>query len=243
MTRETLRIRGRRLLVAGLCVFGFTVGPVFAASIPVSSTNLTSARTCVLNGVSAASTSSIDSDVKQTAPGTNTGTASSMNVASQSGSRNIRIYVKFDLTKCAPAIASSVTIRTATVRLFITTVPNACRTHDIFDVPSSPTWTETGVTWTNQPFGTTSNNPASAQATAQMVVGSGCAANTTNNQYVTGWNVTADVATWVAGSATNAGWMIRDDVEDSSTARTGTYAARDAGNAARAPQLIIDYTT
>jgi len=239
--KTTIRTKGARLGAAAAFFVALGVLPSHAAPLTVSSANMTLFRTCVLNGVSGSSTSSIDSDVKQTAPTTNTGTATTMLVATQSGSRNVRVYVKFDLTKCAPAIPSTATVNTATVRLFITTVPNACRTQDIFE--STASFTETGITWNNQPFGTTSNNPPSAQATAQMVVGSGCAANTTNNSYVTGWDVTTDVAAWVAGTSTNNGWMIRDDVEDSSTARTGTYSARNAANAARAPQLVINYTS
>jgi hypothetical protein len=37
--------------------------------------------------------------------------------------------------------------------------------------------------------------------------------------------------------------MIRDDVENSGTARTGTFAAKDANVAGAAPQLVVDYTT
>ena len=41
-----------------------------------------------------------------------------------------------------------------------------CRTEDLFRVGAS--WTEAGITWNNQPFGTTVNNPATAQRTSAI---------------------------------------------------------------------------
>ena len=55
--------------------------------------------------------------------------------------------------------------------------------------------------------------------------------------------VTTDVAAWVAGSSTNNGWMIRDDTENSATARTTTFSAKNLGTAAQAPELVISYVT
>jgi hypothetical protein len=59
---------------------------------------------------------------------------------------------------------------------------------------------------------------------------------------VSGWDVTPDVAAFVAATA-NYGWMIRDDVENSSTARTSTYRTQEQNNAAQGPQLIVNYTS
>jgi len=93
----------------------------------------------------------------------------------------------------------------------------ACRTDDAFRVTSS--WTESRITWNNQPFGTTLNNPASGQRTDAITVGSTPCQNTTNSSYVTGWSVAADVQAFIGGSATNNGWMFRDDVEGGSPTR------------------------
>jgi hypothetical protein len=59
--------------------------------------------------------------------------------------------------------------------------------------------------------------------------------------YVTGAAVTSDVAAWVAGSASNFGWMIRDDAEGSVTTRTATFSAKDLGTIAQVPQLVVTY--
>ena len=230
----------RRLAVLAAFAYAAAFGlpAAHGASLTVQSTALTTFHDCVLSGVSSLSTVDTDSFVNQGSVNQNNGGSTTMTV--NSASNNTRSYVKFDLTKCSPAIPSSAAVKVATLRLFVTAVPNACRTQDVFRVTSS--WTETVITWSNQPFGTTINNPPSAQATSSMVIGTGCAANTTSNAYVTGWNVTTDVAAFVSGT-TNNGWMIRDDTEGSSTARNSTYATREAANAARAPQLVVDYTT
>src|SRR6185436_1784429 len=115
--------------------------------------------------------------------------------------------------------------RLATLRNYVTVLPAACRTVDIFRVTA--TWTEAGLTWNNQPFGTAINNPASASRTGTFDVGTpvGCQ-NRTTNSYVVGGTVTTDVAAFVAGGSTNFGWMLRDDVEGSATARTTTFSAK-----------------
>jgi hypothetical protein len=46
----------------------------------------------------------------------------------------------------------------------------------------------------------------------------------------------------VAGAATNFGWMIRDDVEGSASARASTYSTKNLGTLAQSPQLVVTYT-
>jgi len=55
--------------------------------------------------------------------------------------------------------------------------------------------------------------------------------------------VTADLQAYVAGSATNYGWMIRDDAEGSATTNTETLSAKELGSLARETQLVISYVT
>ena len=55
--------------------------------------------------------------------------------------------------------------------------------------------------------------------------------------------MTADVASFVAGTATNFGWMIRDDTEGSAATRTATFAAKELGTVAQEPQLVVTYVT
>jgi hypothetical protein len=149
--------------------------------------------------------------------------------------------VKFDLSGCTPTISASATIRAATLRLYVSALPTVCATLDIFRVTA--TWTEAAITWNNEPFGATINNPATASRTDSMAVGTpaGCANQAVG--YATGADVTTDVAAFVAGTATNFGWMLRDDTEGATTARTATFSAKNLGTLAQAPQLVVTYVT
>src|SRR5205085_439790 len=151
-----------------------------------------------------------------------------------------RTYERFDLTACHPVIPSSAVIQAATLRLYGTNLPPACRTQDIFRVPSA--WTETGITWNNQPFGTSLNNPATAQRTSSIAIGPAGCQNSTVNGYVSGWNVTADVQAFVAGAG-NFGWMIRDDAENYASSQISAYATREKSSSSidDSPQLVMSY--
>ena len=228
-----------RVAVIALAIAELLAATGFAASLNFASQPLTPYRTCVLSGTPATTTVVIDASVRQGAATSNFGTQTTNDVASSSGA-NRRLYVRFDLTQCSPAIASSAVIRLATLRMYATALPAVCRTVDVFRVAA--TWTEAGITWNNQPFGTAINNPASGSATDTYGAGTaaGCE-NTATLSYIPGAVVTSDVAAYVAGSATNFGLMLRDDVEGSATARTQTYAAKNLGTASQAPQLVITY--
>src|SRR5205807_2879460 len=127
----------------------------------------------------------------------------------------------------------SATVRLAALRLYASVVPTACRTEDLFKVTA--TWMESVITWNNQPFGVAVNNPANGSASATANVGtSPC--GVTAAGYVD-WNVTTDTQAFVTSPATNFGWMIRDDVENSATARTATFSTRDLATLAQSPQL------
>jgi hypothetical protein len=232
--------RANSLVASGLLMVlilgGMPMGR--AAGLPVASKKLAVFRTCVLTATAAASTSATDSYVNQASANTNNGTATTLNA--QSGlSAHQRVHIRFNLTLCSPAIPAAASIKLATLRLYATMIPAGCRTEDIFKVAAS--WTEAGITWNNQPFGTTINNPSSRSRTDAITMGPAC--QNTAAGYVNGWAVTSDVASWVSGSATNFGWMIRDDTEGSATTRTATFSAKNAANAARGPQLIVTYTT
>ena len=232
---------GLAAVVALVAVGIVAAGAAFAAGLSLTSQALTPYRTCVLSGTPATTTAVIDASVRQATATTNFGTSTTNDIAS-SNAANRRLYVRFDLTQCSPAIPASATIRLATLRMYVTVLPAACRTVDIFRVTA--TWTEAAITWNNQPFGTAINNPASGSASDTYTAGTpaGCQ-NLTANLYIVGATVTADVAAFVAGTATNFGWMLRDDVEGSATARTQTYAAKNLGTASQAPQLVITYVS
>jgi hypothetical protein len=232
--------RVRNVMLVLLAGSILTATTAFAASLSVASKNLTVFRTCVVTATPSTSTADIDTYVDQNSATTNNGTATTMSVESGSG-KNQRIYVKFDLTKCSPAIASTASVKSASLRLYVSTLPGACRTYDLFKVTSS--WTETGITWNNQPFGTSINNPGTASRTSSLNVGTSPCQNSTAGAYVSGWDVTADVQTYVAGTSSNFGWMIRDDTEGTTPARTGTFSDRETNTLAQSPQLLINYST
>jgi len=89
--------------------------------------------------------------------------------------------------------------------------------------PVTSTWTESGVTWNNQP-GTTGSS-----TTPLTVPGFGCIS----------LNVKTDVQSWVNGTA-NLGWRIRDQNE--SSALPVAYSTREEATAGLRPTLNITYT-
>jgi hypothetical protein len=212
-----------------------------AASLSLTSKALTPYRTCTITATPAATTAVSDATVRQGSPTSNFGTLTSTNVSS-GNAINQRAYLRFDLATCSPAIPASAVVRLATLRLYLTAVPAACRTIDVFATTAS--WTEAGITWNNQPFGTAINNPPTASRSGSFAVGTpaGCQ-NQANNIYLVGGTVTSDVAAFVAGSATNFGWMLRDDAEGSATTRTVTFSSKELGTVGQSPQLVVTYVT
>jgi hypothetical protein len=231
---------GLAAIILGLMVgIGLSTGA--AASVTLTSQNFTPYRTCTITATPVTATAVADATVQQAVATTNFGTTTSITVSSGTAI-NQRIYLKFDLTACSPAIPASSIVRLATLRLYLTAVPAACRTMDIFKVTAA--WTETVVTWNNEPFGSTINNPATGSRSGSFNVGStaGCQ-NLAAGAYVVGGTVTTDVASFVSGTSSNLGWMIRDDVEGSVTTRTATFAAKELGTVAQEPQLVVTYVT
>ena len=225
-------------LVLGAALLGsLVVG--HAASLSLTSQGLAPYRTCVITATPTTTTAVADATVRQGSAATNYGSSTTNHIASTPAA-NRRLYIRFDLTVCSPPIPATATIRLATLRMHAQAVSAACRTIDLFRVTA--TWSETALAWNNQPFGPTLNNPAGGTASDTFTVGTptGCQ-NRTAGTYMLGANPTADVAAFVAGTATNFGWMLRDDVEGSSTARAETFSAKQLGTLAQAPQLVITY--
>ena len=237
-----MRRRWSRITAPGLgLVVGIGLAHAAATNLSLTSQAFTPYRTCTVTATPATTTAVIDATVRQGSATTNFGATTTLTVSS-SGVVNQRIYLKFDLAACSPTIPASAIVRLATLRLYMTAVPAACRTLDLFPVTIS--WTEAGITWNNQPFGTTLNNPATGSRTGSFNVGTpvGCQ-NQAAGSYVTGGTVTTDVASIVSGSSTNLGWMIRDDAEGSATTRTATFSAKELATVAQEPQLVVTYVT
>jgi hypothetical protein len=225
-------------MALGGVILGLSIVHASAASVSLASQGLTPYQTCTISATPATTTSVVDASVVQTLPTSNFGAATTLTTSSAAVA-NQRIHVRFDLAACIPAIPTTAIVRLATLRLYLTAVPGVCRTLDLFRV--TVTWTESGITWNNQPFGTTLNNPASGSRSGSLTVGTPVGCGNMVAGYVTGAAVTSDVAAWVAGSASNFGWMIRDDAEGSVTTRTATFSAKDLGTIAQVPQLVVTY--
>jgi hypothetical protein len=231
---------GVAAIVVGLAA-GIGLSSGSAANMNLTSQAFTPYRTCTITATPVATTAVVDTTVRQGSATTNFGATNPLTVSSGTAI-NQRIYLKFDLTTCTPAIPVSATVRLATLRLYMTAAPAACRTLDIFKVGAA--WTEGVITWNNQPFGATINNPATASRSGSFNVGTpaGCQ-NLAAGAYVVGGTVTTDVSSFVSGASSNLGWMIRDDVEGSATTRTATFAAKELGTVAQEPQLVVTYVT
>ena len=235
-------VRRLAMIVTAVAIgwaLGGWIGWAAAASLNLTTQNLTPYRTCTLTATPATTTSVADANVRQGSATTNFGATTTMLISS-SAAANQRLYLRFDLTACTPAIASSAIVRLATLRLFATVLPAVCRTVDLY--PATASWTEAAITWNTQPFGTALNNPASGSRTGTFNIGAvaGCQ-NATANAYIVGGTVTSDVAGFVASAATNFGWMLRDDVEASATARSTTFSTKNLASVGQVPQLVITY--
>jgi hypothetical protein len=228
----------RPLAIGAGIVVGIGLVAGYAAGLSLTSQNFTPYRTCTITATPTSTTAVTDTTVRQATATSNFGTLTTITVASGS-SANQRTYVRFDLTACSPAIPSSAIVRLATLRLYVSTLPSACRVLDLFPVTAA--WGETTLTWNSQPFGAAINNPASGSRTGTFSVGPATCQNQSAGAYVTGGTVTSDVASFVAGTATNYGWMIRDDAEGSATTRTATFSAKELGTVAQEPQLVVTY--
>ena len=229
----------RLALILGAVICAITVQAGHTAGLNLASQGLTPYRTCVITATPATTTAVIDASVRQGSATSNFGTQTTNDVAIGSA-LNRRLYIRFDLSLCAPAIPATATVRLATLRMYATALPTTCRTVDVFRVTA--TWTEAGITWNNQPFGSAINNPASGSASDTFAIGTpvGCQ-NATANAFIVGAILTADVAAFAAGTATNFGWMLRDDVEGSVSLLTSTFSAKNLGTASQAPQLVVTY--
>jgi len=225
------------VVLALMAVVGTTTAS--AASLTLTSQALTPYRTCTITATPATTTAVVDATVRQGSATLNFGTLTSTNVSSGSGI-NQRAFLRFDLSTCNPAIPTGAVVRLATLRVYLTAVPIACRTIDVFTATAA--WTEAGITWNNQPFGTAINNPPTASRSGSFTVGTpaGCQ-NQATGVYLVGGTVTSDVAAFVAGSTTNFGWMLRDDAEGSATTRTVTFSSKELATVGQAPQLVVTY--
>jgi hypothetical protein len=152
-----------------------------------------------------------DSYVNQASADQNYGIASDLFVESKGTNQNRRTLVGFNL----PSVPTGCTVTDATLRLFSTAAITG-RTLDAFRAAGA--WTETGVSWNNQ--------PATAGAAASAASGTGWRA----------WAVTPQVVEMYGG--TNHGFLIRDRTENATAAAEQKFDSRENINR---PQLLLTF--
>jgi hypothetical protein len=151
-----------------------------------------------------------DSETDEAAPTTNKGTSTQMRIGSAPGSLR-RVYVKFAL----PTAPAGCTLGGATLRLSGMVSFNLVNL-SVYRVTSS--WTETGITWNNQP-----GNPTGAEI-----------APFTNP---TDFDVLA--MTQAMYNGTNDGYMVRFTDENSANNINNVYYTREAGSSNA--QLVLTW--
>jgi hypothetical protein len=175
-------------------------------------------------------TAAADTYAHEDSAGTNFGTETTLHV--RSGVRRVllltfpdnkRSFVRFDLASCS--IPSSARVVSAQQNLFLSTAPSSSRTYQVHRVTQS--WTETNLAWDNQPA-------VAASATASASTGT--VANVT-----IGWDVRADIQSFVGGTATNDGWRLKDVTEGADPAHEGRFNAREHGTTSQRPSLVVTY--
>lgn len=213
-----------RLVLLALALAAASLAVASAATLPVTAERLT---TDVVAGAVPTTTCTVtataDATVDEASADTADGSATAISVRSLDTGRNRRLLVEFDLSSCG--IGSSAAVRSATLTLYLSAAPSSSRDHDLYRATSD--WTEGTVTWNTQP---------SVAASASASVATGTASGVSHS-----WTVTDDVADFVAGSATNHGWLLRDRTEEDAAGQIGEYGAREHATAAQRPVLEVTY--
>jgi hypothetical protein len=223
----------RRAFLAAAALFVVpAAGLGFAAGFPVTSQALTiftsadtvPATACTLTAAAA------DSYAEEASPLSNFGAATTLDVRSGAIQivlvtipQNKRSFVRFDLSSCS--IPSTARVATAQLELFLSTPPSSSRTYQAHQVTQA--WNETNLNWNNQPT-------VAASATSSTATG------TTTNVAIA-WDVRADVQAFVAGTATNNGWRLKDLTESANPAIEGRFNSREHGSASQRPTLVVTY--
>lgn len=159
-------------------------------------------------------TSSADAWIDQNSSSNNFGSDSILKVQAKS-SNNFRALVRFDLPATPP---EGCVVQSATLRMYAASWKNG-RTLQAFQIADS--WSENGVTWSNQP------------AT------SGSAATTSSGKNWRQWNVTSQVQAMYSAGA-NHGFLLRDATESGGGSEQ-QFHGREKND--KIPQLVITYGT
>jgi predicted ribosomally synthesized peptide with SipW-like signal peptide len=161
-----------------------------------------------------------DAYVDQSQGNKNFGSFKELSIKSKSSDNN-RTFIKFDFN-----FPSGTNILSSNLKLYMKSAPSTSRNYEIRRVTG--TWTENGINWNNQ------------QAVATSVTDS-IPSGTTKNVWLS-WNVTSDVQSFVSGSSTNYGWMIKDSNENSSTAYEAKFHSRESNSIELRPILEVQFS-
>jgi hypothetical protein len=222
----TLTKRPQVVIAYGLCAPTPTATATVTGTRPPTATATPTAIVPTMLGASQ------DSWIDQANVTQNKGKDTALKVQPAAGKLR-RTLVQFDLSAFAPGSCVS----TALLKLRLTAVQSTARTFGVYRVTQG--WTEgtgttnSGVTWNTRngvSAWTAPGGAFSAAATAAITTG------TTNNVTLQ-WNVTADVAAFVSGTAPNDGWLVKDVAEGSGN--EFRFASRENGTVAARPQLVV----
>src|SRR5437867_2766621 len=172
-----------------------------------------------------------DSWFAQDSPNTNHGTDAHMHVRTEVGKVR-RGIIQFGLSSI-PACAS---IDSATLQISIENAGNSSRIYEVHRVAAS--WTELGVTWNRRnstTLWTSAGGDFVAAPTDSVPTG-------TVDNVLLQWNVTPDVAAFVSGAATNAGWLVKDSVENGTRKEFILRNREDTDGGGPQPHLVVTYT-
>lgn len=224
MTRR-LRMLGRVQLTCAAIAVGVaaTASVAYAATFSVSSARLTTSSVATTIGETTCSlTATDDATLDRAAQGTNFGNLATLSVRAQNGNNQRRSIARFDVASCS--IPAGALVRSASLRLTVTTAPGSTRNYGVHRVTGS--WVESTVTYSSQP---------AFNATATATVATGAAPTSLS------WSVLSDVSAFVAGTATNNGWLVKDANEGANPAVQTIFASSENATTANRPQLVIGY--
>ena len=162
-----------------------------------------------------------DSIIRSNGGSTNFGGAAELRVDPHPAHTE-RSLIRFDVS----TVPAGSTVASATLTLCPTkkTVPAAGRIHELHVALGE--WTESAVTWGNQP------TVIAAPTDSSVYLG---------DLECVEFNVTGEVAAWVAG-APNFGWQLRDQTEGDVNNSAVTYGSREAATTTLVPLLTLTYT-
>lgn len=210
MRRRTVLLALWALAVVGSHVFGDSMG-AFSATTSNSGNSFEAAASFCTNPGSQTLDADADAWVDQLVPLVNHGTETNLFVLSGL-LQNRRTLVSFPL----PPVPPRCSVTLATLRLY---AKSAEGTRILHAYQAAAAWTETGVTWNNQPPTT------------------GAPAATASGPGWREWTVTSQVQNMYSSS--NYGFLVKDSVEDEVLPLRQTFSSRE--DASNQPQLVITF--